>query len=262
MTEPGRAAPPVTAAAGSPPGRRRLPHRRVTCAEVSHPTPNLVRILATGQLADWDPAEPGAHLKVFVPEGDGGELAMRTYTVRAFDADRGELTLEFGLHADGPATAWASAAGVGDEFEISGLARSGYVPGEGTDWVLLVGDHAALPALAAVAQSLSGALAATALVELTDPADRLPLSSEARLETRWLQESGEPCEQLVAAVQALELPAGSGEVWVGCEAGAMRQIRHHLLRERGLAASMLHTRAYWKRHTANHPDHDTGAEDD
>jgi NADPH-dependent ferric siderophore reductase len=90
----------------------------------------------------------------------------------------------------------------------------------------------------------------------------LALESAAELRTTWLAAGAEPCRVLVAAVTTLDLPPGPGEVWVGCEAGAMRQIRAHLLHERGLEHRGLHTRAYWKREVANHSDHDTGAEDD
>lgn len=243
-------------------GRPRLPRRPVACAEISRPTPNLVRIVVEGELAAWDAASPGAHLKIFVPDGDGDAPAMRTYTVRDYDPDAGRLTLEFGLHADGPATAWAARAQVGDKFEISGQARSGFRPSDGAEWVLLAADHSALPAVAAVLEALPANLPVTALIEVTDADDKLELSSPADVTTTWLLEQGDPCSQLVAALSELELRDGPGEVWVGCEAGAMRQIRSHLLKERDFAASSLYTRAYWRQDTPNHSDHDTGVEDD
>jgi NADPH-dependent ferric siderophore reductase len=38
----------------------------------------------------------------------------------------------------------------------------------------------------------------------------------------------------------------------------MRTIRRHLLGERGLDRSQVHTRGYWKLGVAGHPGHDTG----
>jgi NADPH-dependent ferric siderophore reductase len=50
-------------------------------------------------------------------------------------------------------------------------------------------------------------------------------------------------------------------IWVACEAAAMRRIRQHFLRDRGLPARSLVTRGYWRLGAANHPDHDYGDDD-
>jgi NADPH-dependent ferric siderophore reductase len=215
----------------------------------------MVRVLATGELAGWDPGGPGAHFKVFVPQGDG-DTAMRTYTVRSFDTQAEALTVDFVLHGAGPASDWARQARPGDRFQVSGRARGGFVP---DGWCVLAGDEAALPAIAAIAEVAPSEAQITALVEMPDADEELELESPARLDVRWLHRDGEPaCERLVSAVEGLKLPAGEGQVWVGCEAGAMRRIRRHLLDERGLAPGALHTRAYWRLGVADYPDHDTG----
>ena len=222
-------------------------------------TPRLRRIVATGELEDWDQSKPGAHFKVFVPQADAEDLAMRTYTVRRFQP--GALTVDFADHSDGPATLWSRLAEVGAEFQISGMARSGFVPDLASQWCLFLADHAALPAVAAILESLPAGLLTLAVIELQDPRDAVQLESDADLEIRWLTESGSPCDQLVGAAREITLPEGDGEVWVGCEAGKMRQIRAHMLTELGVAPRALHTRAYWKQDVVNHSDHDTGEDD-
>lgn len=243
-----------------PEPRQRPPRRSVAVQSVSQLTPRLRRIVATGELEAWDPSKPGAHFKVFIPQTGTDELAMRTYTVRGFQP--GALTIDFAEHSDGPATAWAQRAEVGESFQISGMARSGFVPDPGSEWCVFLADHAALPAVAAILESLPAGLTTLVMVELEDPQDALELESAAELEIRWLTEDGGPCAQLVAAARKLELPAGSGEVWVGCEAGSMREIRAHMLGELQVSPRALHTRAYWKQQVANHSDHDTGEDDD
>lgn len=238
---------------------RRPPRRTVAVHSVTQITPRLRRIVATGELDDWDPSMPGAHFKVFAPQVGAQEPAMRTYTVRSFEP--GSLTIDFAQHSDGPATAWAARAEVGAEFQISGMARSGFVPAETSEWCVFLADHAALPAVSAILESLPASLRALVVVELPDPKDALQLESRAELEIRWLTESGAPCDQLVAAARGLGLPDGDGEVWVGCEAGRMREIRAHMLVERELNPRALHTRAYWKQGVVNHSDHDTGEDD-
>jgi NADPH-dependent ferric siderophore reductase len=231
----------------------------VAVDSVTQVTPRLRRIVAIGELDEWDPAKPGAHFKIFVPQPGSDDAAMRTYTVRKFKP--GALTIDFADHSDGPATAWARAAEAGSEFQISAMARSGFVPDPDSQWCVFLADHAALPAVAAILESLPAALRTLVIVELQDPQDALQLESDAELEIRWLTETGAPCDQLIAAARELTLPDGSGEVWVGCEAGQMRQIRAHLLGELQLGPRSLHTRAYWKQDVSNHSDHDTGEDD-
>ncbi|MDE3132409.1 MAG: siderophore-interacting protein [Acidobacteriota bacterium] len=243
-----------------PEPRQRPPRRTVTVDSIAQLTPRLRRVVARGELEGWEPGGPGAHFKVFVPQPGSDEPAMRTYTVRSFEP--GALTIDFAQHSDGPATTFAQDATVGARFQISGMARSGFVPDAASEWCVFLADHAALPAVAAVLESLPAGLRALVIVELQNPRDALQLESRAELEIRWLTESGAPCEQLVAATRELALPAGSGEVWVGCEAGSMRQIRAHLLARPELGPRALHTRAYWKQNVANHSDHDTGEDDD
>jgi NADPH-dependent ferric siderophore reductase len=40
----------------------------------------------------------------------------------------------------------------------------------------------------------------------------------------------------------------------------MRDIRRHLLNERGMDQARVHTQGYWKYGTTNHPDNDRGQE--
>lgn len=242
-----------------PEPRQRPPRRNVAVQSVSQLTPRLRRIVAEGELEGWDQGGPGAHFKVFVPQAGSEDLAMRTYTVRSFTP--GALTIDFAQHSDGPATAWAQSAEIGAEFQISGVARSGFVPQPSSEWCVLLADHAALPAVAAILEALPAGLRALVIVELQDPRDALELDSAAELEIRWLPECGAPCEQLVAAARELTLPDGSGEVWVGCEASSMRQIRARMLGELGIDPRSLYTRAYWKQNVSNHSDHDTGEDD-
>ncbi|MER5276474.1 siderophore-interacting protein [Streptomyces sp. NPDC002809] len=229
-------------------------------ASVTRITPNLVRVVATGELDGWNDGGPGAHFKVFVPAADDGTV-MRTYTVRAFDRTEGRLTIDFGLHADGPMTKWARSAAVGDRFAVAGEARPGYAPSDGARWCVLFADHCALPAVASVLESLPSGMEAIVFVEVTDAADATELKSAAEVSAAWPVESGRPCAELVAAAGNVVLPDGPGDVWIGCEAGAMRDIRRHVLGELGLPRAALHSRAYWKQDVENHSDHDTGSDE-
>ena len=243
-----------------PEPRQRPPRRNVAVESVTHLTPRLRRIVATGELEDWDPSKPGAHFKVFVSQPGSEEPAMRTYTVRGFEP--GALTIDFALHSDGPATAWVRSAEPGSEFQVSGMAKSGFVPEAASEWCVFLADHAALPAVAAILESLPAGLRLVVIVELQDPQDALQLESEAELELLLQPRPGHPAISSSRLRAELVLPDGAGQIWVGCEAGSMREIRAHMLGELGVSPRALHTRAYWKRDVANHSDHDTGEDDE
>src|SRR4051794_11155383 len=75
--------------------------------------------------------------------------ARRRYTVRAWDPDAHLLTVDFVVHGDeGVAGPWAAQAAPGDALVFSGPS-GGYRPDPALDWHLLLGDEAALPAIAA-----------------------------------------------------------------------------------------------------------------
>lgn len=101
-------------------------------------------------------------------------------------------------------------------------------------------------------------------VEVHDRDEEQPQESAAQVTPHWLHRDGDgnhavaPGGLLEASIRDTALPDGHGQVWIACEAQAMRRIRAHLLQERGLAPAALYTRGYWQAGAANHPDHDYG----
>ena len=93
---------------------------------------------------------------------------MRTYTVRSWDEDSKELTIDFVYHGDeGVAGPWAAAAKAGDVLWFNGPGGA-YAPDEAADWHLLVGDESALPAIGAAVEQLPPGARATVLLEVED----------------------------------------------------------------------------------------------
>jgi NADPH-dependent ferric siderophore reductase len=172
-----------------------------------------------------------------------------------------ELVVDFMLHGEGLASEWAQNVQVGDESAVSAAAGGPYHVDETADWFLLVADESALPGLCTILEVLPSTANAKVLVEVADAAEEIALESPATLDVTWLYRgSGTPSAALEAAVRETEFPGGSkNRVWVGCEAGVMRNIRRQLL-DRGIDRSEMHTHGYWKAGEANHPDHDVGQE--
>ena len=138
--------------------------------------------------------------------------------------------------------------GGGRARRATGSSSSGpggaYAPDPAAPWHLLVGDPSVLPAIAASLERIPAGVPAFVVVEVDGPEDELPLETPGALDLRWVRrEDG----ALLGAVRALELPGGAGQCFVHGEATAVREVRKHLLLERGVEPERLSVSGYWKR---------------
>jgi NADPH-dependent ferric siderophore reductase len=169
----------------------------------------------------------------------------RTYTVRGWDPERRELTVDFVVHGDiGVAGPWAEAARPGDRAQLLGPG-GGYSPDPAAAWHLMVGDAAVLPAIAASLSRVPAGRPVQVIVAVEDPADRLPLESPGELSLTWIEETGD--EALLEAVRGLDFPPGDPHAFIHGEAASVRAVRRHLVAERNVAAEQMSASGYWKR---------------
>jgi NADPH-dependent ferric siderophore reductase len=172
----------------------------------------------------------------------------RTYTVRWVDTAAGELAIDFVVHGDeGLAGPWAAKAEPGDSLIFTGPGGA-YNPDPAADWYLLAGDEAALPAMAAVIESLPEHARGVAFIEVGTDADVQEISAPPGLELVWLQRAGVPAGesgQLVEAVRNAAWPDGRVNVFAHGERGYMKGLRDVLFRERGLERSQVSLSGYW-----------------
>jgi NADPH-dependent ferric siderophore reductase len=172
----------------------------------------------------------------------------RTYTVRWVDTAAGELAIDFVVHGDeGLAGPWAAKAEPGDSLIFTGPGGA-YNPDPAADWYLLAGDEAALPAMAAVIESLPEHARGVAFIEVGSDADVQEISAPPGLELVWLQRAGVPAgesDQLVEAVRNAAWPDGRVNVFAHGERGYMKGLRDVLFRERGLERSQVSLSGYW-----------------
>ncbi|MFI6105469.1 siderophore-interacting protein [Streptomyces sp. NPDC051310] len=171
----------------------------------------------------------------------------RTYTVRAWDADQRELTVDFVVHGDeGLAGPWAARAEAGETVRFLGPG-GGYAPDPAADWHLLVGDESALPAIAASLERLPEGAVGHALIEVETPADEQKITAPSGVELRWLHRGARPVgEALLAAVEELDFPSGDVHAFVHGEAGFVKELRRHLRLERGIPRERLSISGYWR----------------
>lgn len=232
-------------------------------------TPRMIRVTFAGEdLAGFAWSGPASHVKLIfgavsgeAPGSDAERPVLRTYTPRRFDPAAREIDVEFVIHGEGPASAWAEQAAVGQSLLIAGPGRS-YSVDPTADWYVLAGDDTAIPAVATIVECLPPAMRVQVLLEVVDETEaKAFVPASANVEVRWLARGPDPRDagrKLEAAVRTLELASGAGRIYVACEADAMRRIRRHLIEERGFPRERLVTRGYWRLGEVDHPDRDYG----
>lgn len=216
--------------------RYELQRRELNVVRVEPRGARFVAVTVQGEsLRSFASASFDDHVKLMLPDADGG-LLMRDYTPRAFDTARGELTLEFALHGDGPFTEWAAQAEAGQTLTVAGPRGSMVIPTD-YDWHLLVGDDSAWPAIARRLEELPAGAAVQLLLLMPE----VP----AGVGAADLRLAATP-EALVQALRDLPLPTGEGFVWCAGEAQLMAALREVLLREKGHPKEAMKVAAYWK----------------
>ncbi|MFJ9418198.1 siderophore-interacting protein [Streptomyces sp. NPDC101227] len=230
--------------------------------------------------------QPHQDRPVFDDTGDGWYAAwraqdpaqrpvMRSYTIREQRHEPREFDVDFALHgagpeaactAGGPASRWAAGARPGDRLTVLAPAVEDnggvdFRPPAGTDWILLTGDETALPAIAGILSWLSPGTHAKVWIEIAHDDDRQHLPTFADADITWLVRdtdgtggtggTGGPDaahrEPVLAAVRAAELPEGTPYAWIAGEAGTVKALRRHLVRDRGIDRRAVKFTGYWRR---------------
>lgn len=195
---------------------------------------------------------------------------MRSYTVREqrrFPQD--EIDIDFALHGtgdpaeagtagfvpSGPASRWAASARPGDRVTVLGPTEGDnagvdFRPASGTEWVLLSGDETALPAVAAILEWLPPGTPAKVWLEVPHAGDVQDLPTAADADITWLVRDNTAEHRTdfhLASVAAAALPDGTPYAWIAGEAGTVKALRRHLVRERGFDRRRVKFTGYWRR---------------
>ena len=247
--------------------------RQVTVRHVRDLNPRMRRITVGGpQLAAFSsggfpqPAfsSPGFddHVKlIFASDGDvlgalptqlehgiewppSSTRVARDYTPRRVDPVAGELDLDFVLHGHGPAAAWARSAAHGDDLHLVGPKSSTVLP-EQLDWLVLIGDETALPAIGRFFDERPVDVPVQVLISVSDPVAHQDLATEERDRVEWIVAAPDDPDALANAVRRLHLPDGAGYVWAGAESRALLPVRRELKHARGLTKDRMNVTGYW-----------------
>jgi NADPH-dependent ferric siderophore reductase len=244
----------------------------LTVAAVTQVTPSVRRVLLSGTEAAVAAAGPTVNVlvprvgdsaprwphvardgRIVWPDGAHG-VSLRSYTARRQDPAAGEVEMDFVLHGDGPAAAWAGAAEAG---AFLGVAGGGALGDRAAGGLLLAGDETALPAISRILASVPATTAGIVLVEVAGPHEEQPLPAPAGMTVRWLHRGGTPPGEstlLADAVADLDRTAGDDLfAWVAAESAAVRTVRADLRGRWGLGRAQHHAIGYWRRGRAMAP---------
>lgn len=231
-------------------------------------TPHLIRVVVTGDdLHDFPVGEFTDHyVKLqFPPSGadyeapfDPAEIKatrpkdewfrQRTYTVSGWDQSRNRLTIDFVHHGHtGLAGPWAANAKPGNLLQLVGPGGD-YSPSPSADWHLMAGDQAVIPAITAALARIPEGKPVHVLLEVEDQAEEVSLSSPGDLNLTWLHRNGGSSgnSRLPGTIAGLEFPEGEVHAFIHGEAGVVREVRKHLVLERGVPRESLSATGYWK----------------
>jgi NADPH-dependent ferric siderophore reductase len=193
---------------------------------------HLVRVSIEGLTGFTSTGIPDEWVALTVP----GQFQTRYYTVR--DWNGAALTLDIVVHDEGLVTQWAQTDCVGDVVGISEPKGSFDLPPD-ADWVVLVGDLTALPAIARIGATVH--LPIRAHVESPDGA----LAGYTDLDIAWAAPPAPEESGLASLVRGLDWPEGTGYFWMAGESAQMRDIRRHVRQDLGWASAAYDVMGYW-----------------
>ncbi|MQA77983.1 MAG: siderophore-interacting protein [Streptosporangiales bacterium] len=238
----------------------------VTVESVSAVSTGFVRVSVRGEgLAAYRDVWPADAFKLLLPpdgrgpvdfpvRGDDGlpfwpdgsrRPVLRAFTVRCFDPVRLRIDFDVAVHADGLAMRWVRGVEPGDVIGLAGM-RHEFHAGTGVERHLMVGDSSALPALAAIVETLSPQIPTTVYLAVAHASDTTLLAARPHVTVHWLIGPADPCSPLPSAVRDAERPGGRTQAWLAAEAGVVRDLRRFVTDDLGVARDDLHAAAYWK----------------
>lgn len=196
---------------------------------------------------------------------DDVRAVMRSYTLRALrQDDRGrttEIDIDFVLHGvepgaaapAGPASRWASRADAGDRVLLLGPAIADnrairFRPPAGTDLVVIWADETAVPAASAILEALPAGTRAQVWLEAGHAGDIQDLVTAADAEITWLVRGEGTGPTALEEIRAAQLPSAERPyAWISGESSAVKELRRHLVGERGIDRRAVTFVGYWRR---------------
>ncbi|MBD9390628.1 siderophore-interacting protein [Agrobacterium sp. AGB01] len=243
-----------------------------TTSFVGQPSPSLVRVIlkveggerlvGSGHPDEWvrlalkpDEATP-VTLPVLMESGkwgrpDGSQhCPNRPYTIRRWNADTCEMTIDLVTHKGGVAAEWAMRAKVGDVVGVCNPEGRFWIP-KGSAWLLMLTDITGLPAVGRVLEELPAGFKAIVHVEIACEEDRQQVETRADVLMSWHVCHGQRPDragytELPRIAGTIDkLPDGPGYIYIAGEAKAASACRAHFRDVLGFDKNRIDAIGYW-----------------
>ncbi|SOC48268.1 NADPH-dependent ferric siderophore reductase [Rhizobium subbaraonis] len=170
---------------------------------------------------------------------------LRPYTIRQVNKEATSVTVDFVVHDGGLASDWARLARPGDEIGVTS-PQGKYAPPDEAEWIILIADATGLPATARILSEKKCNRPCLAHIEIPDM-DDAQVDLDALCDMNWYTGFGSTpkATNLFEIAKSVQVPAGSGYVWVAGEAKATTAIRRLLAEERGMPKDFVTAIGYW-----------------
>ena len=235
--------------------------RLLTVKSAWYLTPNMIRVVFAGpELAGFPEGRDGGNCKLMFPEQgetkasfadrllNGPPPVRRTYTVRRFDAETAELSIDFVAHGDeGPASRWASHAKAGDFLGFAGPSEP-KVTQFTADWYLLAADPSAIPVAAVTLEAMPRDAKGVAIFEITSAGDRQIIDMPDGVEAHWLIQP-DPHHASTAQedlIRSIDWPEGRVQTCIAGESSVIKSLRAFLAQEKKVPREDTCISGYWK----------------
>ncbi|WP_266065012.1 siderophore-interacting protein [Brucella intermedia] len=174
----------------------------------------------------------------------------RPYTVRRWDGTTGEMVIDLVAHEGGVGASWAITARPGDVVGICNPEGRFWIP-RGSEWLLMLTDITGLPAVGRILEELPAGFRAIVHVEVPSEDDRQVIVTKADASVTWHACHGlKPdrpgyTELPRIAREIMELPEGSGYMYIGGGARAASDRRKHFRDVLGFDKRRIDALGYW-----------------
>ncbi|NRB00696.1 MAG: siderophore-interacting protein [Rhodobacteraceae bacterium] len=235
--------------------------RILTVSKAWYLTPNMIRVTFSGpELEGFPVGREGGNCKLLIPDPEetrdafedrvehGPAPQRRTYTVRHYREDSGELDIDFVAHGDnGPASRWATQAKPGDFLGFMGPSTA-KVTDFTADWYLVAADPSALPVAAATLEAMPRDAKGICLFEVTAEEDRQDIDAPEGMEMHWLvhPHPDKASTQQEDFLRKMAWPEGRVQTCIAGESGVIKSLRGYLHREKGIPREDTYISGYWK----------------
>jgi len=208
-------------------------------------SPSMIRIVLGGEeLRSFQSTGVPDEFIWLTFANEDGTSGGRYYTVRHWNGDTCELTVDFVRHDVGIGTKWAQQAIEGDMIEIY-LPRSRFAPPPTGD-IILLGDYSALPAIARIVEECRDRRIIV-YAEIPGIEDRLDFVCNDNLTINWHETFGkaEKATQLSNIAQTMPCPEKSAYIWIAGEARAVSDCRKHFRTACNIHKDYITAVGYW-----------------